>query len=197
MSRGLIGDTLRVQLDELKLNLDKLNTDNKLGADKIKDYCLGLRNEVQLSSGELIESIKMYNLELIEQINAYEQESLLNFDKNIDKKLDHFIDDMFGFHSKWSCYLKQFELEETELSTASREAATNFEQISKENERIVAKPFSSGLIEFRKNSNELKSNILGTLEARLDYKKCLESLSSNIFMLVFVCVYIIFKPNED
>ena len=55
VSRGSIGDTLRAQLDELKLNLDQLNTDNKLGAHKIKEYCLELRNEVQLSSEELID----------------------------------------------------------------------------------------------------------------------------------------------
>ena len=178
VSRGSISDTLRAQLDKLKLNLDKLNTDNKLGADKIEEYCLGLRNEVQLSSEELIESIKKYNMELIEQINEFELESLLNFDKKIDKKLDHFIDDMFGFHSKWSGYLKQFELDDTELRTASNQAEKYLKEISSENGQLLDRVFSSGLIEFRKNSNEISSSILGTLKARMDYGKCLDSLSS-------------------
>ena len=39
ISRGPLADTLKAQLDEIKLKLDRLDKDNKLGADKIKEYC--------------------------------------------------------------------------------------------------------------------------------------------------------------
>ena len=105
VSRGALASTLKTQLDEIKLKLDELSKKNQLGADKIKEYCDGLRNEVQLSSEELIESIKTHNLELIEQINAYENKSMLNFNKENKTQLDEFIQKVHEFFSKWNGYL--------------------------------------------------------------------------------------------
>ena len=112
VSRSTFANSLKAQLDEMKLKLDELSKENKLGAEKIKEYCDGLRNEVQLSSEELIESIKSHNSELIEQINAYENKSMLDFNKENTTRLDGFIQEMNGFHSKWVDYLKQFKLDD-------------------------------------------------------------------------------------
>ena len=50
VSRGPLADTLRAQLDEIKLKLAVLAKENQLGADKIREHCEGLRNDVQLNS---------------------------------------------------------------------------------------------------------------------------------------------------
>ena len=81
-------------------NLDKLTKENDLGADKIKEYCDGLRNEVQLSSEELIQSIKNHSMELIKQIDEYEQASMLNYNKD-----DKSIQEIYEFHSKWTSFI--------------------------------------------------------------------------------------------
>ena len=58
VSRSPLADAFEAQLDELKSNMDKLAKENDLGAEKIKEYCDNLRNEVQLhlKEEELTES---------------------------------------------------------------------------------------------------------------------------------------------
>ena len=57
VSRSSLADSFEVQLNEIKLNVNKLAKENELGVDKIKDYCDGLRNEVQLHLEESTERI--------------------------------------------------------------------------------------------------------------------------------------------
>ena len=163
VSRGLLADTLKLQMNELKQNLDELAIKNKLSVERINDYCDGLRNEVQLSSEELIETIKTHNMELIEQINAYEKNSLLDFNKESKIKLDSFIKEMNEFHTKWVGYLKQLRLEESDLNAASHQAIDCLVKINKENELILVKLFNDNLLNFNKNYNETSSSIVGSL----------------------------------
>ena len=87
MSRGTLADTLTIQMYDLKLSLDELANKNRLSTEKIKDYCNWLRNEVQ------IRTIKKHNMELIEQINAHETKSMLEFDQASKDKFDKFIEE--------------------------------------------------------------------------------------------------------
>jgi hypothetical protein len=91
VSRGSLADAFEAQLDELKSNMDKLALENDLGVDKIKDYCDGLRNEVQLHLEELTESLKKQSLDLIQKIDEYENETKLKFDANHNLRLDTFL----------------------------------------------------------------------------------------------------------
>ena len=163
VSNSPLAQTLKAQLDEIKLKLDDLSKENNLGADKIREYCDGLRNEVQLSSEELIENINKHNLELIEQINDYETKSMLDFNKESKIQLDSFIQEMNEFHTKWVDYLKQLKLEESDLNGASHQAIECLVQINKENELILVKLFNDNLLTFNKNSNETNSSIVGSL----------------------------------
>ena len=52
VSRGSLVDSLKAQLDEIKLKLNELSNGNNLGVDKIKDYCDKLRNEAQLRTSK-------------------------------------------------------------------------------------------------------------------------------------------------
>ena len=163
ISRGPLADTLKAQLDEIKLKLDQLDKDNKLGADKIKEYYDELRNEVQLSSEELIESINKRNMELIVQINAYEKKSMLDFSKENKTQLDSFIQEMRGFHSKWDDYLRQIKLEYSDLKKVSNEASVRLEQIKKEEHQFLFKLFNGKLLRYEKNSAKIMPSVVGTL----------------------------------
>ena len=163
VSRSPLADSLKPKLDEIKLKLDELSKENSLGADKIKDYCAGLRNEVQLSSEQLIEGIKTQNMELIEQINAYEKSSMLDFNEESQIQLNNFIQEKHGIHTKWIDYLKQFKLDDKDLKTAWNEANKCLEQINQENQRFLFKLFNENLLKFNRNSSPTNSSILGSL----------------------------------
>jgi hypothetical protein len=170
VSRSPIGDTLRSQLDEMKPKLDKLSNDNSLGVDKIREHCDGLRNEVQLSSEELIQSIKkqnMYrkseeliettklnNLALIEQIDAYESKSMLDFNKENKLRLDSFIQEKNVFRAKWVDYLNGVKLDENDLKTASTEAKACLEQINQETAQFILRLFNGNVLKFDKNLSQ-------------------------------------------
>jgi hypothetical protein len=161
VSRSPLADSLTAQLGEIRLKLDELSKENSLGADKIKDYCAELRNDVQLSSEQLIESIKAHNLELVEHVNAYEKNALLDFNKENATQLDGFIQETREFQTKWLDYLKQFKLDEHVLKLALNEASKYLEKINKENDEVLVRVFNDGLIQFKKNPNEASSSTIG------------------------------------
>jgi hypothetical protein len=130
ISRGILADSLKDGLSKFNVSLAELKADHKLGVDKIKNYCDGLRNDVQLSSDELIESIKRHNMELIEKVNEFEMNSFLNFNNEnkhnlMNQRLDAFINDMHAFEVKWVKYLKQLKINDTELRAALSELQEN------------------------------------------------------------------------
>ena len=183
VSRSKQAEDFKRKLGNFKQNLDKLANKNKPSIEIIKEYCDNLRNEVQLSSEELIETIKKYNLELIEQINAYERSSLLDFNKQNKIILDDFIGRMYAFHSKWIEYFKQLKLDDNAMIVASNEADGYLEQIKSENEEILLdKTFNGKVFKFNKNSTELKSSIIGSLinaNRKLNFSKQLSYLQAH------------------
>ena len=58
VSRGSRADISKSKLNDVEQNLDQLENHNKVCVERIEEYCNELRNEVQLSSEELIQSIK-------------------------------------------------------------------------------------------------------------------------------------------
>ena len=166
VSRGSLASTLNTQLDELKLKLDKLVIEDKLGIDKIKNYCDLLRNEVQLTSEQALESIRGFNLALIEQVDQYEKESMLNYDTKNEYKLnfEHFVSGMYDFNLKWSRYLKQFNLDDAELKAATTSTEDCLEKINKEHKQLLSKAFNGNVIKFVRNPIEISSSTIGTLQ---------------------------------
>ena len=167
VSRGSLASSLALQIHDLKQNLDELANKNKLCIERIKEHCDKLRNEVQLSSEELIETIQKFNSELIEQINAYEKNSVVDFNQENKSALDNFINEMYAFHAKWSDYFKQVKLDDSELIAASSEASKCLEQIKKENAQVLDKVFNGKVLRFEKNLTRVKSNVVGTFNLSL------------------------------
>jgi len=163
VSRGTLADNLKAQLNEIKLKYQKLNVDNESEVDKIKDYCDGLKNEVQLSSEELIESIKMKNLEMIEEIENYQKDSVSNFKRENKLKLEKFIQTIHAFHTKCDDYLKEFKLDKNNLISASIEANAILEHLSKANDQMLFSLFSGALLKFKKNPIKSNSSLHGSL----------------------------------
>ena len=163
VSRGLHADISKRKLFDLKQNLDHLATKNKVCVERIQEHCDQLRNEVQLSSEQLIQSIKTHSMDLIEQINAYERNSKLDFKQENKAQFDSFISQTYKFHKKWVEYLKRSKLNDTDLMTASAEASKCLEQVKSENEQVLAKVFNGNVLQFDKNPTRVESSLIGAL----------------------------------
>ena len=182
VSRSKLADEFKAQLDEFKQNVDILRNKNKPCIEIIKEYFDNLRNEVQLSSEELIETIKKYNLDLIEHINAYETNSMLDFNKENKVEFDKFINEMDAFHTKWIEYFKQAKLDDNEMIAASNQADCYLEQIKKENKQFLVKLFKGDVLKFNKNSTQFKSSLVGSLvnaDINYDFRERLINLNSH------------------
>jgi hypothetical protein len=101
-------------------------------------------------------------MELKDQINEYETNTILTFNQENKIKLDNFIQEMQGFHTKWVDYLKEFKLDKNDLKAASTEANTCLERIKKENEQFLVNLFNDNLLEFNRNPNEIMPSMIGT-----------------------------------
>ena len=152
VSRSPLADALDAQLDELKQNMDKLAKENDLGSDKIKEYCDGLRNEVQLHLEESTESLKKQSLELIQKIDEYESETRIKFDAKANIAMDDFLWKTRQFHEKWADYLKKFKIDDEELKLASNESKKLQNKLNKESELFLSKVFSSNILKFTKST---------------------------------------------
>ena len=174
VSRGPLVESFKTVLDEIKSKLDELNSNNKLGVDKIRDYCDKLRNDVQLHAEELIEAIKKQNIELIQQIDAYEQESTLNFSQENSTKLSKFINETYAMHSNWSKLLKQQKISDTELKSATAEAKKSLSRVKQEDGMFLNELFGDKLFIFLKESSQVESELVGRLV--VDYQTPCKSL---------------------
>jgi hypothetical protein len=174
--RSPLADAFEAQLNEIKLNMDKLAKENDQGVDKIKNYCDNLRNEVQLHLEELTESLKNQSLELIHKIDEYENEAMIKFDSKVNMEMDDFLSETRQFHEKWTDYLKQFEINEEELKLASDEAKKLKAKLNKESDLFLSKLFHFNLLKFDKNSPDFGSLFKTGVEE--SYFKALASLKS-------------------
>ena len=150
--RSPLANAFETDLDELKLSMGKLSKQNDLGADKIKEYCDGLRNKVQLHLEESIENLKKKSLKLIQKIDEHENETMLKFNANHNLRLDTFLSETRQFHEKWADYLKQFEINEEEIKVALLEAKKLKVELNKESDLLVSKLFHNNLLKFEKST---------------------------------------------
>ena len=153
VSRSRIGDNFHAQLDELELKMKKIAHEKELGADKIKVYCDGLRNKVQMHLMEFTESINKHSMELIEMIDKYQNEATFKFD-NTDTAfnliLDNVLNETRSFHEKWTDYLNQFKIDNDELKLASKEAKKMKINLNKLSDMMLEQTFNFNVLKLKK-----------------------------------------------
>ena len=181
VTRGPLAENLKAHLDELKQNSDKLALEVQSRANKISEHCSGLRSELNLSSDQLIETIKKYNSELNAQIDEYELSlsAIGDIGEEHETKLEILFKETLEFHSKWTDYLNQFDLDDVELNSASAQLNIRLNSLNSEREILLYKIFNNRLLVFAKNETKPSSSIIGTLEdskSLLAYQKQLDQL---------------------
>ena len=161
--RGAIAEDVKTKMKIIKETTDKLNFCIYHPIDKIKEYCINLKQKVQLETELKMEKIKKFNEEFIGQIEKYEIECIEKCE--IDKSLfEATINELDEFYSKWTSYMSNANIDEDELKKVLDEAKKLLEYAEMKKIEICSKLFNKKLMTFNENRNELSSSLVGSIE---------------------------------
>jgi hypothetical protein len=101
--RGVLAETLKSNLNDIRLKINELSGDITDSLEKIKIHCQLLRKEVNQTTDYALKYIQEVNKNMINEIDDYESELMKPFEinKNADTELAIFIDDLNNFHIQW------------------------------------------------------------------------------------------------
>ena len=122
--RGQIVQKLKEALNEIHKKSTQLTFGSNNGIYQIKEHCINLKNELQLSTEEAIKQINEYNLELIKEIEQYEKECVKSYDQNynLTENFSKIIKKLDSFHAEWTHYLKQTTISDESILKANNQA---------------------------------------------------------------------------
>jgi hypothetical protein len=181
--RSPVVDSFRDQLDELKRSSDEFSNMIDFSDTKKKEHCKDLQAKVRLSKEKLIESVKEYNMDLIGQINKYEQDSKKKSEINDEDKLKFkkSVENTNKTHSEWMAYLEQVDLNDEKLKSASLYVKHSLENLKNKRWELVNQIFKGRWLSFVENATQNSSSLLGRFEdddSQLVYQKQLNHLKS-------------------
>jgi hypothetical protein len=163
VSRGESYDLLEKLLNEMqkKTSFIKLGIENS--NDLIKEYCIELRNDVQLTAEKAILQVNELNNKIIEEIDEYEKE-LIEFNKTNKESLDAFnkiVKEMESFHAINTEYLKKNKVDYEIINKANEEATNFIKKAELEIENLKDIIFDGQIFMFEKNNEKISKSILG------------------------------------
>jgi len=92
--------SLEVTLNVINSKLEQFKHGLNNGIDKIKEYCIDLRTDVQLSTELIIEKLNQFNDHLIQQINEFERESIKNYECKNKQEFNDLLKQIEMFYFK-------------------------------------------------------------------------------------------------
>ncbi len=166
VSRGEVFDSLIKLLDVLqeKTSLIKLGIENS--DDFVKEHCLDLRSEVQLTTEEVLLQVNEISTKLIKQIDEYEQK-LIKSNKINTGPINHFnkiVKEMELFHSNDSEYLKKYEVDNKVIKKSNEDVINLIKKAESEIENLKDVIFNGSILKFDKNKQQVNNLILGSIK---------------------------------
>ena len=175
---GQSTETLKNNLKEIDRQINEMRFSLNNSSDKVKEFCLKLRNEVSLETEVLIKHVQDYNEKLINEINDFEMRCIanINSDKNKIAKFNDFLNETKHFHQESIEYLRKYQIQKTEIVKANSKAVELVERFGNEKKELEQFIFNNEFILFRKNDlelNKIKIVILvqGTIKPSIDINK--------------------------
>jgi len=208
VSRGKLFDTLERLLDEIqkKRNFIKLGIESS--NDLIKEYCIDLRNSVQLTVEEAIQQINDISDKIIEEIDKYEQEliGLNNTNSLLLQNFNKIAKDLESFHHNNTEYLKKHVVDDEMIGKSNEEAKNLIKKAELEIQNLKDIIFDGRLFKFEKNKEKMNKSILG--ETKVLDKRVIDSLIlvnwSQIKDLISLCEFpfgkkwsLIYRASRD
>jgi hypothetical protein len=175
VNRGQRVDIFKLKLVEIKKLGDEFKVSLDTGADEIKEYCIQLRNQVQLETEILIEQIHQFNTSLVADIDNYEKECVRSFSDKIsekEKKFREFQAETSTFYDETSNYLNEFIIDYEKIESSIHLANDYLQKLKKEKDALHALKFQSRLMEFNKNKIEKSTILLGSFGFQELCKNC-------------------------
>ena len=163
--RGESVKKLRENLFEIDKKLTQFSSDLSNGSNLVKEHCSKLRNEVQLETEILIQKIQKFNENMINEINEYESKQVSSLEKNNlpTNDFNDFVDETKKFHENYVKYLKNYEIDNSEIEKAIKESKKLFKRFFGENQKLKKNIFNENMIKYEKNNLKVFQNILGSL----------------------------------
>jgi hypothetical protein len=150
----------------MKTKSKSLSFAAKNGSDFIKEYCLNLRNDVQLATEKFIQQINEYSDEFIKEINEYEGNCAKSYKETKQDIKDKFIDtanELEQFELKWSEYLKQIKVDDEVVLKAYNEAVNLNKRADGEQFNLEDLVLNEKVFKFETNVNKPSKSIFGSL----------------------------------
>ena len=163
--RGESIETLKNNLKEIDKQINEMSFSLNNGSDRVKEFCLKLRNEVTLETEVLIKHVQDYNEKLINEINDFEMRCIanINSDKVNIAKINRFLNETKYFHQISIEYLRKYKIQETVIVKANFKAVEFVERFGTKKKELEQFIFNNESILFRKNFLEYDKIKVGNL----------------------------------
>jgi hypothetical protein len=156
--------TLQTTLNEIQNKINDFTNGLNSGIERIKEYCLNLKADVQLGTNLKIQRINELNEIYIREINSYEKECIDALERNKEDKeyFNRIINDTSLFKNDWSNQLKRFEISDATFFEANQYGLKLIKLLDNEKNRLDDYIFDGNRLRFESNKNKITSDILGS-----------------------------------
>jgi hypothetical protein len=148
----------------IKENYNQFKTRLEHGPDEIKEYCVFLRNRVNLETEVLIDQAHQFNEHLTANIDRYEKQCLSSFDYGIGsfiKDNEEFLIRIRNFIEEISELLAKHYIDEQSINASLSRGNAYLDKFKLEEQLLKKIMFDRKLMEFAKSENKLDHNLLG------------------------------------
>ena len=161
--RGALTEGFKAKLDKIDEKLFSFKNQIKSRREQVKEYCDDLRKQVEKETELRLEEINEINKELVKKINEYENEcnNKWNEDKDYEEALKKITTDMYKFHVKWTSYLKEFKLDESEIDSASNDASKKLDELDYEAIEFNKRIFNGIELKFNEYNSNFDTSLIG------------------------------------
>ena len=176
ISRGEAVESLKHNLSDLKLKIDKLIQNLTNGKEEIRRHCADLRVQIHNQTELTIKSINKMSKEFLDKIDHYESECLDSFEFNQHKQASFtsFVDELSSFNQEWTAYLTKSNIDESIIQEANTQAKELALKANEQSIRLEDLIFNGNFLKFEPNLNDLK-HVLGRLETRDSFRSSILS----------------------
>jgi hypothetical protein len=206
VSRGEAYDSLMKFLDDIQKKLSFIKNGIENSTDLVKEHCIDLRSEVQLTAEEVILKVNDITTKLIEEIDEYEQE-LIEFNKTNSKSLDTFnaiVKELESFHTLNFEYLNKNEVDDKLIKKSYEEATNLVKKAELEIENLKSIIFDGNILKFERNNEKINDAILGKLNKNKMIDSLIISNHSEQKQLLSLCEFslnqkwnLIYRASQD
>lgn len=156
---------LKLSLKEIDKKVQEITQSLKSGEDKIKEHCIDLRADLQLSTELTLQAVNDFNARYLARINSYEKDCIQHFEANKHKREEYeeFLTELKKFYKENLNYLNEFQIEDFFINEANEMAGKLLQSAADIKTKIENFLFNQNMLKFRRNTENLEESILGEL----------------------------------